>query len=77
MKRDKLINFTAGKKVKIVDINAGRGAEMNLMNLGLSIGNEIEICNESHMHAPVRVRCGDTEIAIGYGLAAKIYVEDI
>jgi len=71
----KLIDCKAGIKVRILEINAGRGAEMNLMNLGLSIGNIIEIIKVSHLHGPIIVLHNDTEVAIGHGLAEKIFVE--
>jgi ferrous iron transport protein A len=63
--------------VKIVKINAGRGATMNLSNLGLHIGNLIKFLRKSPFQGPVIVEHQGSEIAIGYGLAKKIFVEEI
>jgi len=63
--------------VKIVKINAGRGAIINLSNLGLHIGNLIKFLRKSPFKGPVIVEHGGSEIAIGYGLAQKIFVEEI
>jgi len=63
--------------VKIVKINAGRGAIINLSNLGLQIGNLIKLLRKSPFKGPVIVEHQGSEIAIGYGLAQKIFVEEM
>ena len=73
----KLTDFKKGSKVKIAQITAGYGAKRNLMNLGLSEGNIIEIKRISSLKGPVVVLLDNTEIAIGHGLAQKISVEGI
>jgi Fe2+ transport system protein FeoA len=73
--RDRLIACRQGEKVKIVNIDAGRGAMINLMNLGLNIGDTVEIRRKSHLHGPLIVIQQNSEIAIGFGLAQKIVVE--
>lgn len=72
-----LTDFKKGSKVKIAQIKAGYGAKMNLMNLGLSEGNIIEIKRISSLKGPVVVLFDNTEIAIGHGLAQKISAEGI
>ena len=74
---NKLTDFKKGSKVKIAQITAGYGAKRNLMNLGLSEGNIIEIKRISSLKGPVVVLLDNTEIAIGHGLAEKISVEGI
>ncbi len=73
----KLTDYKVGRKVKIVGINAGHGAELNLMNLGLAIGNIIEIGKTSRLRGPVVVIFRGTEIALGRDLAEKIFVDGI
>ena len=72
-----LTDFKQGSKVRIAEIGAGYGAKRNLMNLGLSVGNIIEIKRISSLKGPVVVMLDNTEIAIGHGLAEKISVEGI
>jgi ferrous iron transport protein A len=73
----KLVDCKGGDQVKIVKINAGRGALINLLNLGLHIGNPIKFCRKSPFKGPVVVIHQGTEIAIGYGLAQKIFIEKV
>lgn len=72
-----LTDFKKGSKVRIADISAGYGAKRNLTNLGLSVGNVIEIKRISSLKGPVVVLLDNTEIAIGHGLAEKISVEGV
>ncbi len=74
---ERLVDTKAGKKVRISKIGAGRNAMLNLMNMGLVVGNVVEIGKSSHYHGPVIVKYRETDIAIGYGLAEKIIVENI
>ncbi len=76
-KRDRLTKFKSGDKVKIVEIDAGHGAQLNLAHLGLDVGHIIEIFRKASLGGPVTVRFRDTEIAIGYRLAKKILVEEV
>jgi len=71
----KLTSYKDGDRVKIMRINAGHGALVNLINLGLNIGNIVEIGRKSNMKGPVIVSYQGTEVAIGYGLATKIIAE--
>jgi ferrous iron transport protein A len=75
MKR--LVECHDGDEVKILRINAGHGAIINLSNLGLHIGNVIKFCRKSPFKGPVVVIYQGSEIAIGFGLAQKIFVENI
>lgn len=75
MKR--LVDCQNGDEVKILNINAGRGAMINLSNLGLHIGNIIKLYRKSPFRGPVVVMLQGSEIAIGFGLAQKIFVEKI
>jgi Fe2+ transport system protein FeoA len=71
----RLIECCRGDRVRIVKVNAGRGATLNLMNLGLSVGHTIQLLQSSPLHGPLLVSHGDTEVAVGYRLAEKILVE--
>lgn len=71
----KLVDSPPGQPLRIVNIDAGRGARLQLMNLGLDVGQEIKLLSKSLLRGPVLVMHGATELAIGHGLAAKILVE--
>lgn len=70
-----LVQCRRGDRVRIVSINAGRGAILNLMSLGLDVGHTIELLQSSPLHGPLLVAHDGTEVAIGYHLAQKILVE--
>ena len=76
-KRDRLTKFKTRDRVKIVEIDAGRGAQLNLVHLGLDVGHIIEISRKTSFGGPIIVRFRDTEIAIGHRLAKKILVEEV
>ena len=66
-----------GDRVEISEINAGRGASLNLANLGLHIGNIICLERRSPFKGPLTVEHQGSEIAIGFGLAQKILVTKV
>jgi len=71
----RLIDCKRGDKVTVEEIVAGKGATINLMNLGLNIGNVITVNRKSRLNGPIVVTHNDSEIAIGHGLAEKILVK--
>jgi ferrous iron transport protein A len=71
----RLVECRRGDRVRIVRIDAGRGASLNLMNLGLNVGETIELVQSSPLRGPLLVSRGHTEVAVGYRLAEKIFVE--
>ena len=64
-----------GRKGIIMAINGGHGLVEKLDALGIRTGKEITKVNSQWMKGPVMIRSGNTEIAIGYGMAHKIMVE--
>lgn len=72
----RLVDCKGDRQVKIVGIKAGRGAVMNLSHLGLNIGNVVKCIRKSPFKGPVVVIHRGSEVAIGYGLAQKILVEE-
>lgn len=64
-----------GDRLKIVEIDAGRGAVLNLMDLGLAVGRYVELRRRSLFRGPILVAHGEGEVAIGHRLAEKILVE--
>ena len=65
---------TAVGKVKIVEIQGGKGFVKRLFDLGLFPGQVVEVISRG---PPVVLRVNDTEIAVGRGVARKIVVEAV
>ncbi|MGB9703701.1 MAG: FeoA family protein [Candidatus Micrarchaeia archaeon] len=70
----RLSNVEEGKKVKIVKFEGCGEVERRLMEMGLVIGSEVMVVNQTY--GPVIVEVNNAKIAIGRGMAQKIIVED-
>ena len=64
----------AGKKVKLLTVNAGRGLKARLANMGLVPGVELEVISNSR-RGPFIVAVKETRLLLGRGMAHKIEVE--
>ncbi|MDI6643252.1 MAG: metal-dependent transcriptional regulator [Candidatus Hodarchaeaceae archaeon] len=63
-----------GRKGIISHISGGRGASQRLADLGLTPGTEVMVVKSAIFHGPLMVRVRGTTLAIGRGLASKIFV---
>jgi Fe2+ transport system protein FeoA len=72
-----LAERSSGETVRVVSIDAGRGARTHLMHMGLSVGETVTVRRKAPWHGPVNILLRDAEVAIGYGLASKILTETI
>lgn len=59
----------------VVAIDGGGGMRKRLEALGIHLGSRIKKKSSLIGFGPVIVSVGNTEIAIGYGMASKIFVE--
>jgi len=72
-----LDKMPSGKKGIITDVQGGHGIVQKMHVLGIRPGKEITKISNQLMRGPIIIRSGNTEIAIGYGMARKIMVEVI
>ncbi len=70
-----LTKLAAGQSAIIKEIIGGRGIVNRLDSLGIVPGKKITKISSMMMRGPVVMRVGSTEIALGYGMAAKILVD--
>jgi len=61
------------QRLKIVKIEGCGSVERRLMELGLAIGSEVVIKDKSY--GPIILEAHGSKIAIGRGMASKIFVE--
>ncbi len=71
----KITDLNAGAKGKIIFIDGGRGASQRLSDLGMTPGEVVRLDSKSSFGGPVRLCVRDCCIAVGRGLAEKIFVE--
>ena len=70
-----LVEMPTGEKGKIAVIQGGHGLVRKLDAMGIRIGKEITKVSAQWMRGPVLLRQGNTEVAIGYGMAQHILVD--
>ncbi|MDY6985969.1 MAG: metal-dependent transcriptional regulator [Candidatus Thermoplasmatota archaeon] len=70
-----LADISTGKETVIFRTLCGKKASMRLNELGLLPGEKIKVVNRM-AHGPIEVEVKGTKVAIGYGLAKKILVEE-
>ena len=70
-----LTQMAPGEKGEVIEIQGGFGLVNRLENLGIMIGVKIKKISSQFMRGPVTVQIGNTQVAIGYGMAKKIIVK--
>jgi len=70
-----LVMITQGKTVTIKEINGGYRVKKRLTDLGLIKNANIKLINNEY--GPIIVRHNETKIALGFGMAQKIMVEEL
>ncbi|KUK14255.1 MAG: ferrous iron transport protein A [Synergistetes bacterium] len=66
-----------GEKGKVVDIVGGKGFRMRLVQLGIIPGVEVKIAKSAVLGCPLMVEVNNARIALGRGVASRIWVEKI
>jgi len=69
-----LIGMNEGERGKILKIVSGTNLKMRLENLGVRIGKEIKVISKQPCES-ITIEIEQHQIAIGRGMASKIYVE--
>jgi len=70
-----LLELAKGQSAKIVAIEGGEASQAKLKNLGLRQGVTVKKIRDMFTHGPIIVKAGQTEIALGRGMAAKVILE--
>lgn len=67
---------SSGERVRISTIQSGRGFRTRLHAMGLTPGTTIKVISSSNGH-PMMLQIMDSRVAIGYGMAKKIFVRKL
>jgi ferrous iron transport protein A len=70
-----LTKLSKGKIAEVVEINGGQEFRKKMDAIGLRVGSRIVKLSAQMMNGPVTIKIGNTKLAIGYGMAKKIYVD--
>ena len=75
MERIDLTQMRGGEEGIVVDIYGGHGLLRRLESLGVRVGVPVKKISAQFMRGPVTIRVGNTEVALGFGMARKVIVE--
>ena len=70
-----LTQLRAGQRGRVVRIIGGRGLACKLEALGIREGEEIRKVSEQWMRGPVLLQHGHSQVALGFGMASKVFVK--
>ena len=69
-----LTQLRPGQRGRIIRIIGGRGLACKLEALGIREGEEIKKVSEQWMRGPVLLKHGHSQVALGFGMASKVFV---
>ena len=70
-----LTAMQTGQTGRVIQIQGGRGMIGRLEVLGIRIGRELRKVSSQFMRGPVVLEVGNTQVAVGVGMASKILLE--
>ncbi len=70
-----LANMEAGQTGKVTSVRGGHGFRARLDALGIRPGMKITKVSGQIMRGPIIVKVGNSQVAIGFGMARHILVE--
>ena len=59
----------------VYEIKGGKGLINRLNSLGIRTGKKITKVSSMLLHGPVTIQIDRTKVAIGFGMAGKIFIE--
>ncbi|MBN2232218.1 MAG: ferrous iron transport protein A [Deltaproteobacteria bacterium] len=72
-----LSTIHSGCRCRVVRLDGGPNMTQRLDSMGLRIGSIVNKVSNNPFRGPVVFRIDQTELAIGYGMASRIMVEEI
>jgi ferrous iron transport protein A len=72
MSRIDLTQLKEGQSGIVVEIEGGFGLTRRLESLGIRVGKRVTKVSSQLMRGPVTIRIGNSQIAVGFGMARKI-----
>lgn len=72
-----LDRLNEGERGKVVNVIGGKGFRARLIHLGIMPGVEIRVAKGAVLGCPLMVEVNNARIALGKGVASRIWVEKI
>ena len=70
-----LLEVSPGISVRVVSFNGGKKLHAKLTQFGIHPGDSLRLLRVAPLGGPLLVECNAREIALGRGVAEKIFVE--
>ena len=70
-----IIDMKPGEKGMVVDLQGGLGFTSRIQSMGIRIGKEIKKTGAHFWRGPQTVMVDNFQVAIGHGMASRIFVE--
>lgn len=70
-----LAEMRTNESGKVVRIEGGWGMTRKLESIGVRVGSQITKVSGQFMRGPVVIAIGNTQLAIGFGMAQRVFVE--
>jgi len=71
-----LTQVESGKKMRVVAVYGGMGFIRKLEAMGIRVGVVVEKVSNQFLRGPVVIKIGGTQVALGFGMAKRIIVDD-
>jgi len=71
-----IIDLESGKKAVVKHITGGYGLQKKLEAMGIKAGSEVIKVSSHFFRGPVIIKVYNSQVAIGYGMACKIIIEE-
>ena len=76
MEQKNLLQMPKGKTIKIIKMEGGKEFQDKAESLGLRVGVKVKKLSTQVMSGPITLQIGNSKIALGRGMAQKIFVSD-
>ena len=70
-----LLQISSGTFVRVIDFDGGINLRSKLTQYGIYPGDRLRLLRRAPLGGPLLVECNEREIALGRGVADKIFVE--
>jgi ferrous iron transport protein A len=70
-----LTQLKEGEFGVVVHIHGGYGLVRRLESLGIRVGKKVTKVSSQLLRGPITIRIGNSHVAVGFGMAKKIFVE--
>ena len=64
-----------GESGVIIDVQGGAGLVRHLESLGIRVGKRVTKISAQFWHGPQIIKIDNIQIALGFGMSRKVYVE--